>query len=285
MTTPDAIMPKPNGRIGILAGSGRLPQILAEELDSTGVHPFILALADDTGPWIDHYDHVRVPITHLSRIKQSLDAAKIASVVMAGGISVRPTLGAFPKDWMTLRQLPRLFFALRKGDDGLLRTAIAWLCENGFKTLGVHDLAPFLLAPLGNLTLLGPDMDDEADISAAVAEAIRLGTADKGQAAVARDGVVIASEGRSGTKAMLDILASSTSRFSRSGVLAKIAKTQQELRVDLPSIGPDTVDQAAAAGLAGIVVEAGRSLVLDRVEVVARANALGIFICGVRGLS
>ncbi|MGB8818499.1 MAG: UDP-2,3-diacylglucosamine diphosphatase LpxI [Rhizobiaceae bacterium] len=285
MTTPDAVMSLPEGRIGILAGSGRLPQIIAEELTSAGVRPFILALTDETGPWVGRFDHARVSLTHLSEIKRSLKDANVAAVVMAGGISVRPRLGAFPKDWMTMRQLPRLFLALRKGDDGLLRTAIAWLSENGFATLGAHELVPSLLAPAGNLTLLGPDLDDEADIAAAVSQAIRLGAADIGQAAVARDGVIIANEGRAGTRAMLEALARAAPAFSRAGVLAKMAKPQQVLRADLPSIGPDTIDQAAAAGLAGIVVEAGRSLVLDREEVIVRANALGIFVTGVRGLS
>ena len=119
-------------------------------------------------------------------------------------------------------------------------------------------------------------------MAVAVAAARKLGEADIGQAAVARAGAVVAVEDRKGTKAMLEGLALSQNGIARSGVIAKFAKPQQELRVDLPAIGPETVAQAANAGLAGIVVEAGKSLILDRSITIAKANELGIFIVGMR---
>jgi UDP-2,3-diacylglucosamine hydrolase len=164
-----------------------------------------------------------------------------------------------------------------------LSEAIAWLESCGFTVVGPHQLAPGLLAPVGSMTLLAPDFNDEYDIETAMYETRRVGLADVGQAAVSRGGAIIASEGRSGTAAMLARLAASETRFRRSGVLAKFCKPQQEIRVDLPAIGPDTVEQAAAAGLAGIVVEADRALILDREVTVAKANDLGIFIVGMRG--
>lgn len=269
--------------VGILAGSGRLPEIIAGELARQGSPAFVIALTPETGNWVNAYRHAEVPVTHLSRLVRELNAACVKTVVLAGGIRVRPTLFSFRLDWTTIREFPRLVRALMKGDDGLLRTAIAWLEEQGFAVAGAHELVPSLLAPERVLTLLGPDADDREDIRVAVEEAIRLGTADIGQAAVARSGAVAASETRAGTQAMLQLLARATDSFQRSGVLAKFSKPGQELRADMPAIGPDTVEQAAAAGLAGIVVEADRSLILDREEVIDRANALGIFVAGVRG--
>lgn len=269
--------------IGILAGSGRLPEIIAGEVTRQGSDLFVVVLTPETGSWTTAYRNSVVPVTHLSRLVRELRSASVKTVVLAGGIRVRPSLFSFRLDWMTIHAFPRLFRALMKGDDGLLRTAVTWLGEQGFTVVGAHELVPSLLAPERVLTLLSPDRDDKLDIDAAVAEAMRLGAADIGQAAVARAGALIASETRDGTQAMLHALARSTDGFQRSGVLAKFSKPGQELRADMPTIGPDTVEQAAAAGLAGIVVEADHSLILDREIVVARANELGIFITGMRG--
>lgn len=282
MATTDANPASGRERVGILAGTGRLPEIIADELAKQGASPFVVSLTPETGSWTKVYQNELVPVTSLSLLVRRLKSASVKTVVLAGGISVRPTLFSFRLDWMTIRQLPRLIRALMKGDDGLLRTAVAWLGEQGFTVVGAHELVPSLLAPERILTLLTPDADDHGDIQAAVAEAVRLGAADIGQAAVARAGAVIASETREGTRAMLTALARKTDGFQRSGVLAKFSKPAQELRVDMPTIGPDTIEQAAAAGLAGIVVEADRSLILDRELVIARANALGIFVAGVR---
>ena len=283
MTTPDVMNSGPSGKTAILAGSGRLPEVIATELAAAKFAPFVVAVTEDTGNWVERHEHSYVPVTHLSAILQSLKSAGVSNIVLAGGIKVRPRLAAFTFDWMTIKQLPRLFRALRKGDDGLLREAIEWLESCGFTVVGAHDVVPALLAPLGEVTLLGPHANDHYDIESAIYEAKRLGAADIGQASVARSGAIIAAEGKSGTAAMLLQLAASETRFRRSGVLAKFAKPQQEMRVDMPTIGPDTVEQVAAAGLAGIVVEAERSLILDREVTVAKANDLGIFIVGMRG--
>jgi UDP-2,3-diacylglucosamine hydrolase len=283
MTTPDARQSSPPGRTAILAGGGRLPEIIAAEMAAANLAPYVIAVSGDTGDWVKLHDHAFVPVTHLSAIQRALQAAKIETVVLVGGIKVRPRLWSFKFDWITLKQLPLLVRSLRKGDDGLLSAAIEWLESCGLKVVGAHQLVPSLLAPLGDLTLLAPDANDHYDIETAIYQTQRLGLADVGQAAVARGGAIIASEDRSGTAAMLARIAAAETRFRRSGVLAKFAKPQQELRVDLPAIGPDTVAQAASAGLAGIVVEAGRALILDREATVAKANDLGIFIVGMRG--
>jgi DUF1009 family protein len=283
MTTPDVDSLGVEGRTAILAGNGKLPELIAAQLVVQNASPYVIAVTSDVGSWVDNHDHARILVTHLSSIIHALKAARVRNVVLAGGIRVRPNLSSFKLDWMTLKLLPLLFRSLRKGDDGLLTAAVKWLESYGFSVVGSHQLVPSLLAPSGNLTLLVPAGQDEADMKLAIAEAHRLGRADIGQAAVTRAGKVIAVEDRQGTQAMLARLAASQKGFSRVGILAKFAKPQQETRVDLPAIGPDTVDQVAAAGLAGIVVEAGKSLILDRELTIARANELGIFIVGMRG--
>ena len=282
MTTPDRAPTALSGRTAILAGNGRLPEILADSLAAWMPKPFVIAVTDDAGVWVEQHDHARIPVTRLASIMNALKAAGVDNIVLAGGIRARPSLANFKIDWTTIKMLIGLFLALRKGDDGLLRFAIQWIETKGFKVVGAHEVAPSLLTPEGRLTQLGPQGVDLADIAIAVAEARKLGAADLGQAAVARDGVLVAVEDRKGTKAMLESLDRRQNGISRTGVVAKFAKPQQELRVDLPAIGPETVAQAAEAGLAGIVVEAGKSLILDRSITIAKANELGIFIVGMR---
>jgi UDP-2,3-diacylglucosamine hydrolase len=283
MTKADAAAAPIAGRTAVMSGNGRLPEIIADELAAAGANPFVLVVTSDSGSWYQRHDHKIVPMTHLAGLIAALKKANVQNIVLAGGVKIRPSLRAFRLDWMTVKMIPRLYMALRKGDDGLLSVAVNWLESFGFTIVGPHQLIPSLLSPAGILTLLQPDKNDLRDMDAAKAAAQELGLDDVGQAAVVRHGEIAALEDRQGTQAMLAGLAASQTRFTRSGVLAKFAKPQQETRVDLPAIGPETVDQAAAAGLAGIVVEAGRSLILDRETAIGRADDLGLFIVGMQG--
>jgi UDP-2,3-diacylglucosamine hydrolase len=268
-------------RIGILAGSGRLPPLLAEAILLNGHIPFIVNLNDQPLDWQSPYEHVNISVTNLSKLVRALREAQVSTVVFAGGISQRPKLWDFLADWRMYREFWRIYRALKRGDDGLLRAAINLIERFGFTVVGAHEIAPSLLAPEAILTIKQPTPTDLIDTRAAIKAAIELGRLDIGQAVVARAGKIIAREDRRGTAVMLVNLANDA-HLARSGVLVKWSKPNQELRVDLPSIGPDTIDQIRAAGLAGIVVESGRSLILDQDEVVRLANANHLFVVGMR---
>lgn len=276
--TNDVIPAAQRGRAAVIAGSGLLPELLAAALPN----PFIIGLSDDCGLWIDKYDHTRIEITRLGSILTALQYANVRSIVLAGGVKIRPRFTSFRLDWTTIKLLPTLFLALRKGDDGLLRTVIEWFERRGFSVIGAHEVLPELLMPYDCVTKRGPSQQDEISIAYGIGAALELGASDLGQAAVAKNENILALEQADGTAAMLKRLAAASSNDANliGGVLVKFAKPGQDLRVDLPSIGPDTVDQAHAAGLSGVVVEAGNSLILDKKEVVRRANALGLFILG-----
>ena len=265
-------------RTAVIAGSGLLPELLAGALHN----PFVIGLSDDCGSWLEKHDHTRIEITRLGSIFSALRGAKVDTLLLAGGVKIRPRFSSFRLDWTTIKLLPTLFRALRKGDDGLLRAVISWFERNGFKVVGAHEILPDLLTPYDCVTKRGPSQQDEISIAYGISAALELGAKDIGQAAVAKNDSILALEQADGTAAMLRRLAvaSSTDDNLIGGVLVKFAKPGQDLRVDLPSIGPDTVDQAHAAGLAGVVVEAGCSLILDKKEVIRRANALGLFILG-----
>jgi DUF1009 family protein len=158
---------------------------------------------------------------------------------------------------------------------------IARFQAEGFAVEGAHEVMGGLTLAAGSLGRLSPSADDAADIQRALLVARTIGALDVGQGAVSRDGSVLAVEAREGTDAMLRRVAAPANGAARRGVLAKASKPGQDARIDLPTIGPATVELAAAAGLAGIAGEAGRVLVIDRAETVRLADTLGLFITGV----
>ena len=173
--------------------------------------------------------------------------------------------------------LPKVVAAARHGDDALLQVLVNFLEQKGFSVVGAEQILGELLATPGNIGGRGPGEDDRADLQRAARILLALGPLDVGQGAVVRDGVVLGIEAAEGTDRLL-ARCGDLQPQGRGGVLLKLAKTGQERRVDLPTIGPRTVELAAAARLAGIGIEAGAALVLDRAEVARLADAAGLFV-------
>ena len=178
--------------------------------------------------------------------------------------------------------LYRFMRAFRLGDDGLLKAVISTIESYGFRVVGAHEIVPDILAPeVGTITRKKADQASIADMRAARAAAIMIGSLDIGQAAIAVGSRGVALEGVEGTDAMLQRVAELriAKRINRKGgVLVKCAKPQQEVRADLPAIGVSTVENAVKAGLKGIAIEARRTLILGYAETIAAANEAGIFI-------
>jgi UDP-2,3-diacylglucosamine hydrolase len=273
-------------KTAIIAGSGALPELLAEELVEHGQTPVIAAIVAEAGTWTQRYPHFAIKTVEIGRLVKELKSRNIVNVVLAGGVRSRPHLAEIRPDWATLRSVPALLRALRQGDDALLRAFMNVMQSHGFKVLGAHEIMPDLLAPFGTITDSLPGHDDEKDLTRALEAARELGRLDIGQGAIAVRGRVVAVEGAEGTEAMLARVAElrKSGRISqkRGGVLVKVSKPGQDKRADLPSIGPETIEQAIKAGLSGIAVEADASLVLGFEETVRRANNHKIFLHGLR---
>jgi DUF1009 family protein len=290
MTTADDSQAAASGesRIGVIAGSGALPVAIVTTLLRQGASPYVVLLegeADDH-PAYAASDHVRFRAEELGLLLPTLRKANVGRMVFAGGVGRRPRLTAIRWTWPVLRVLPRLAVALGSGDDKLLRTLVAFVEEHGISIVGAHEIAPSLLAPEGVLTRRGPVGADRRDIEAASAAAIAIGRLDIGQAAIAIGGRAVALEGVEGTDGLLARTAALRGHGrlagKQRGVLAKRCKPQQELRVDLPAIGPDTVTGAHAAGLVGIAVEAGKTFILDYDRTIALADEHGMFVLGLK---
>lgn len=254
--------------LALIAGRGALPQAVANSL----TEPFVVCGLRHSPPDQVAADHL-FRIEHLGAFLSWLRKRGVRRVCLCGAVT-RPSISLHRIGARTVPLLPRIWRALDRGDDGALRIVIDILEGAGFLVLGAHELAPALLPPAGVPTRAAP--------GAEVAETARLGDRisaeqarrDLGQACVLRGDQLIARETDAGTDALLRGVSSE----ARGGVLYKAPKPGQERRADLPVIGPETAEQAAAQGLRGIVIEAGGVMVLDLPPVLRLLDEAGLFL-------
>jgi len=269
-------------RMAVIAGSGVLPLAVANALRDQGGHPFLVLLRGEADRRLYQFDHCEISAVEFARLIRCLKTAGVSDIVLAGGLQSRPRIQDLRIDIPTLRALPRIFLALGRGDDALLRAFIGLVEGYGFHVVGAHEVVSGLLAPTGGaLTRKHSGKREQRNIALAWEAARRLGELDVGQGAVAVGGRVVALEGAEGTDRMLERISwmrQDGSVPQKGGVLVKVMKPDQEERADLPAIGPQTVENAHHAGLYGIVVEAGHSFILDIEQVIKTADRYGMFI-------
>jgi DUF1009 family protein len=271
----------PGGRLGIIAGSGGLPRRLIESCRANGREVFVVALNGEADPQtVVDVAHAWCRLGAAAKVLGLLRDNGVSDLVLAGAVR-RPTLAAIRPDWRAAKFFAKVGYRML-GDDGLLSAIVKELEGEGFRLVGADNLlAEGAAVPEGPLGRLKPDAEALADIDRGVATARALGALDIGQAVVVQQGLVLGVEAIEGTDALIRRCAE-LRREGPGGVLVKLEKPGQERRVDRPTIGPQTVRLAAAAGLQGIAVEAGVTLLLDRDEVVSTADAAGLFVIGVR---
>jgi DUF1009 family protein len=272
-------------KLGLIAGGGSLPVEIAEHCQRSGRPLFVIRLKGFAGAGLEPFAGAEVGLAELGKCFKALKRAGCKAVCLAGQVN-RPDFATLMPDLRGLAALPAAIAAARKGDDALLRMLVAEFEKEGFAVEGAHEVMDDLGLAAGPLGRLAPGPEHQADIDHALNVARTIGRLDAGQAAVVCRGLVLALEAAEGTDALLARVAELPEALrgrpgAPLGVLAKAPKPIQETRVDLPTIGPATVEAAARAGLAGIVGEAGHLLVLDRDMVIALADDLGLFIIGV----
>lgn len=273
------------GALGIIAGGGDLPLAIAAAAQEAGRAIFVVGLTGSADARIEAFDHIWAGLGEAGKTLKALRAAGCTEMLMAGKLQ-RPKFSELKLDMVGMMVAPRIAAAARQGDNALLDTVTAVFAEKGFKVVSVAEAAPGLLAPVGPIGAHKPNGDDTHDIEKALAIVHALGALDVGQAAVVCDGLPLAVEAAEGTDAMLSRIPALPAHFRgdaslRRGVLVKAVKPIQTGKTDLPVIGVTTVENAAAAGLVGIAVEAGRALILDRAAVVTAADRLGLFVTGI----
>ena len=273
--------------IGLVAGGGVLPFAVAESLSARGLTPVLFPIKGFCdAERVSRYRHRWIGLGQLARLMRFMRAEGCHDIVFIGSL-VRPALTDMRLDLGTLRMIPSIVRGLRGGDDHLL-SATAKVFENGgFRLLGIKDVAPDLLMPEGTLTRAAPDAEAQGDIARGEKFLRAISAFDVGQAAVVIDNHVVATEDIGGTDSLLARVArlreEGRLRARRGrGVLVKGPKHGQDLRFDLPALGPLTVEGVAEAGLAGIAIAAGYSVVAEPQVMIAAADKAGVFITGVR---
>ncbi len=275
------------GPLAIIAGGGSLPFAVADAARQRGRCVLLFALRGWADPQrVSAYPHHWAFMGQFGFFRRTAQAEGCRDVVFIGAVG-RPTLRQLRPDLGTLRLVPHIFRLYKGGDDHLL-SGIGRIFEaHGFRLLGAHEVAPEILMPRGTLGTRAPSERDRADIARGLALLHATGPFDVGQAVVVADNHVLAVEGAEGTDRMLERIAElrrgGRVRTSTGGVLVKAPKGGQDHRVDLPSIGPQTVDGVARAGLAGVAVVAGSAIVAEPELIATAADRANVFVVGVGG--
>lgn len=279
-----------SGPIAILAGSGELPLLLSDGLRRQGREHRILAFRGFADRTLRRRADRTIDLLDVEVMLKWLDDWRPTGVALAGTVQ-RPAPSALLNAFSMLRNRAFIQDLIARGDDSLLRGAVDLIEERGHRVIGLQEIAPELLAPSGVVGAVSPGPDDDRAIANGLDLLRRLSPYDIGQAAVVAGARVLAIEGPEGTDRML----ARVRRLSRSwgvswgvgrrtagGVLIKTAKRGQDLRVDLPAIGPRTIVEAHRAGLAGIAIGAGSTLIINRERTIAEADRRGVFLVGAK---
>ncbi|MFZ3350673.1 MAG: UDP-2,3-diacylglucosamine diphosphatase LpxI [Xanthobacteraceae bacterium] len=276
----------PGEPLAIICGGGSFPGAVAEAVTRRGRRAVMFAVkgwADAS--LIERHPHHWVALGQVGRFRRLANDEGCRDVLLIGTL-LRPPLRQIRLDWQTIRLMPRIVSAFRGGDDWLLSSIGKMMEEAGLRLVGLKDVASDIIVPEGTLGRHQPSARDRSDIARALDLIAAMGPFDVGQAVVVADNHVLAVEAAEGTDNLLLRLADlrrqgRVATPERVGALVKAPKPAQDRRFDLPAIGPATVTNAARAGLAGIAVAAGNTIIADAAETVAAADDAGIFLSGV----
>ncbi len=271
--------------LGIIAGGGDLPRAIADNVRESGRPVFVLALKGSAEDWVAAFPHEWVALGETSKAFKALRNGDCGDVVLVGRVE-RPKFSEIRLDAKAVMLAPRVMAAALKGDDALLRSLVDLFEREGFRAVGVAEAAPGLIAGAGQLGKITPSPEHRSDIELGFKVVHALGALDVGQAAIVCNGLTLSVEAAEGTDALMARVANlpehirGTAKKPR-GVLVKAPKPIQDRKTDLPVIGVQTVANAAAVGLAGIAIEAGGALIVDRKAVAEAADRAGLFVVGI----
>jgi hypothetical protein len=278
--------PEISSPVGLIAAGGAMPFAVADSLIARGIEPVLFAIRGACDAVrVERFRHHWISVGQLGRVTSLFRTEGCRDLIFIGAL-VRPALSEIRLDWGTLRALGPIWASFRGGDDHLLSGIGRILERQGFRMVGIKDVAPDLLMPQGSLTRTVPDQRAQADIARGREVLRALSPFDIGQAVIVIDGHVVAVEDIEGTDGLLARIARLREQGrirnpGGRGVLVKAPKAGQDLRYDLPTVGPRTVEGAAKAGLAGLAVVAGNTLVAEPQEMIVAADAAGLFVTGV----
>jgi DUF1009 family protein len=274
--------------LAVICGGGSLPIAVADAVTAKGRRVLLFPIRGWADPErVEKYPHVWLAVAQVDTFLKHAKAEGCRDVVFIG-TAVRPPFRALRVDWGMFKLLPRVWRMYRGGDDHLLSGVVKVFEDHGFRILGAHEVAPEILVPVGALGARQPSEQDRADIARAIEVIHAIGPFDVGQGVIVARNHVLAVEAAGGTDNMLAHIADLRAKGripspAGTGVLVKAPKPGQDRRIDLPTIGPRTVEEVARAGLAGIAITAGETIVAEPEAVAQAADRAGVFVVGIDG--
>lgn len=267
-------------KLGIIAANGGLSKKLIN-LAKDEFDIFVVAIKNESDSSVlDNINHIWINIGEIGKAIDALNLANIKDLVFAGSLK-KPDIFNLKVDAVGAKLLAKIAKDKFFGDNKLLSSVTEFLSERGFNIIGVQEILNNLVVEAGNFTTSHPNEEDLNDIELAVKVVKQLGDLDIGQGAIVQDRIVLGVEAIEGTDGLIERCGKLKITKNYSGVLVKCSKPNQELRMDLPTIGIDTIKKMHEAGFKGIVIEAKKSIFLDQIEVVEYANKYGMFISAI----
>lgn len=271
-------------RVAILAGTGALPVSVAKAAQDRGQNVVVFRLPGSDPDLERMFSSVPLDIVNFTRLFAALERENCSAICLIGGV-VRPELSNLDLSPLTAAERSGLARALQQGDKSVLMWLTSTIEARGYKVLGAQDVYPGFLTQEGCLTDTRPGGQHLSDLEKAARVAGVLGDLDIGQAVIVAEGLVLAVEAQEGTDVIIGRITDLPSSLRGSskhpkGVLFKRAMPGQDLRVDLPVIGPKTIELCAKAGLAGIGLVSGESIIDQLDETLSLANEHGLFVVG-----
>lgn len=270
---------KAHKKLGIIAGGGTLPQKIVAQCQQQNREYFVVALKGHAlEEWVNTTPHSWVRMGAAGKIIEDLKQNNVKTLVLAGGVR-RPSWAELRPDAKGAKILAKIGLK-SMGDDGLLKVLMTELEKEGFELVSARDILPDMTVEKKIFTRTKPDDQALRDIERGWEVLKSLSTADVGQAVIIQQGLVLGVEAIEGTAALIQ-RCGDLKRDGAGGVLVKISKEGQDLRVDMPTIGVETIEQAAVSGLRGVALEAGKTQILDQQATIQKADDLGLFVMGV----
>ena len=257
--------------IGLFLGDTDFPEIVLNKIKKLKKKYFIIDFSKKSNFKSNKYSH-RISIGKFGKILSLIKQKKSKKVLFAGKIA-KPELSSLRLDFKGIYYMPSVIRAAKKGDAAIIKAIIKILNNEGIKVISSIYYNPELSLKSGNYTKLKPNRDDFVSIKKGIKYFNKLNDLDHVQALIVNDGKIVAKEGRGGTRKMLTKLEKITQ-----GILIKFPKKKQDLRMDLPTIGLQTLRDCKKYGLKGIVLKSRKNIILDKVKCIQFANKNQIFI-------
>lgn len=272
--------------LGLFVGGGDIPKLIAEHTKQSGDPIHLVVCKGYESDWMLGYSHEVCGLTEFGKQVRSLKKNGCDKLCIIGNVK-RPDFSNLKPDMKGLKVLPKILKAAKKGDDSLLRAVVNIFESEGIQVIGAHEVLSDLTLDAGIIGQVVPAPDDVEDITKAYEIAGEIGALDIGQGAVVCSGLVLAVEAQEGTDEMLKRVARLPDNIrgdenERRGALVKRPKPMQETRVDLPTLGVDTIRNAAAAGLKTVAVVEKSALWVNIEEMRSLADTLGVALVSLK---